>query len=83
MRRRLARASRSSLRLDLSGGASRRWRLCGLGVYVCVLQGGGAGGREGRDMVSVSVGGVERLDGVEMGGGSSAEREGEGVDGET
>ena len=50
---------------------------------MCVLQGGGAGGREGQDMVSVSVGGVERLDGVEMGGGSSAEREGEGVDGET
>ena len=33
---------------------------------------GGAGGREGRDMVSVSVGGVERLEGVEMEGGSSA-----------
>ena len=54
-----------------------------MGMCVCVLQGGGAGGREGRDMVSVSVGGVERLDGVKMGGGSSAEREGEGVNGET
>ena len=39
---------------------------------MCVLQGGRAGGREGRDMVSVSVGGVERLEGVEMEGGSSA-----------
>ena len=30
---------------------------------------GGAGKRGGQDMVTVSVGGVERLEGVEMGGG--------------
>ena len=34
-------------------------------------------------MASVSVEGVERLEGVEIGGGSSVEGEGEGVDGET
>ena len=34
-------------------------------------------------MVNVSVGGVEWLQGVEMGGGSSVEEEIEGADGET
>ena len=37
---------------------------------MCVVQVGGAGRIGGRDIVP-SVGGVERLEGVEMGGGSS------------
>ena len=41
---------------------------------------GGAGKREGRDMVTVSVGGVERLEAVEIGGEFSVEEEGEVVD---
>ena len=34
-------------------------------------------------MVSVLIGGVERLEGLEMGGGFSLEGKGEGADGET
>ena len=44
---------------------------------------GGEGKREGRDMVTVSVRGVERLEGVEMGGEFFIEEEGEVVDRET
>ena len=45
--------------------------------------GGAAGKRGGRDMVTVLVGGVEILGGVEMGGEFSVEEEGEVVDRET
>ena len=44
---------------------------------------GGGEGRGGRGMVSVSIGDVERLEGVETGEGVSVEEEGEGVGGET
>ena len=44
---------------------------------------GGAGKRGGRGMVTVSVRGVERLKGVEMGGGFSIEKGGEVVQRET
>ena len=50
---------------------------------MCVVQVGGAGRIGGRDMVTVSVGCVEKLEGVEMGGGSSMKEMEEGVDGET
>ena len=44
---------------------------------MCVVQVGGAGRIGGREIVTVSVGGVE------MGGGSSVKERGEGVDEET
>ena len=59
---------------------------------MCVVQVGGAGRIGGREIVTVSVGSVERLEGVEMGGGShegkgrggrGRDMRGRGVDGET
>ena len=61
---------------SLDAGVLSRLQPAGVGVsvvygYVCACYRGWGRGREGRDMVSVSVGGVERLEGVEMEGGSS------------
>ena len=51
----------------------RRQALASLG-YVCVLQGGGAGVREGRDMVTVSVGSVEGVEVLHIEGGRVGRR---------
>ena len=67
--------------LLLSCWLSGRQTLVSLWSVGVSVEGGERGGGQG--MVSISVGGVERLEGVQMGGGSSVEGEGERVDRET